>query len=244
MARFSSNLTEVTDSAERRRVPLARRELAPIATFDARWLVGVVVLVPIALTAGVYWLHHMPEGSQRFASAAPVVEVRLVQELAPEPAPLITLRPDAPVEQSRAEPMVLSKTPTISEETSKQVVAPAAMPAQPGLDKGATPAAARQRSAPSGSATAFQRQLLSHIARFRRYPPDAQPGELRGVVQVRFAMRRDGTVTETWVRTSSGHVLLDQAATETVRRAQPLPSIPADLPDTLTILLPISFDAP
>lgn len=244
MARFSSNLTGTADDAEQGRVPLVRREPAPIATFDARWLVGVVVLVPIALTAGVYWLHHTPGGSQRFASAGPVVEVRLVQEQTPEPAPLITLRPDAPVDQSRAEPMVLSKAPTIPEETSKQVNVPAATPAEPGLDKGAVPAAARQRSASSGAVTAFQRQLLSHIARFRRYPRDAQPGELHGVVQVRFAMRRDGTVTDTWVRTSSGHVLLDQAATETVRRAQPLPSIPADLPDTLTILLPISFDAP
>ena len=244
MARFSNDLTGTTDVAERGQAPLARRQFEPIATFDTRWLVGIVVLVPIALTAGVYWLHHMPGGTQRFVSAGPVVEVRLLQESAPEPAPLITLRPDSSVEQSRADPAVLSTAPMMPEEITQQVVAPAGTHAEPALDRGTSRAAARQHSAPSGSATAFQRRLLSHIARFLRYPRDAQPGDLRGVVQVRFAMRRDGTVTETWVRTSSGHLLLDQAATETVRRAQPLPSIPADLPDVLTILLPISFDEP
>ncbi len=89
----------------------------------------------------------------------------------------------------------------------------------------------------------FQRMLLSHIARFRQYPSAAKSGQ-HGITQLVFAMRRDGTVSEVWIRNSSGSQLLDEAATDTIRRAQPLPTIPADLPDQLTISLPISFDPP
>ncbi len=91
--------------------------------------------------------------------------------------------------------------------------------------------------------SAFQRILLSHIARFRQYPVGAKTGQ-HGVTQLVFAMRRNGSVSEVWIRETSGSRLLDDAAADIIRRAQPLPAIPADLPDQLTIRLPISFDPP
>ncbi|MDQ8728073.1 energy transducer TonB [Bradyrhizobium sp. LHD-71] len=203
-------------------------------------MVGIAILVPIMLSAGVYWLHHVPPGSQRHAEG-PLVEVRLVQEPAREPAPLVVTRPDIAISTGRPEPLVAAPERSIPEETTTMAsVAPTTVPAESAPARSAT---ARVSAMPSGSASAFRRQLLSHIARYKRHPNGGQADGVRGVVQVLFAMRRDGTVIETWVRTSSGHVLLDQAATETIRRAQPLPAIPADLPDKLTILLPMSFDA-
>lgn len=219
------------------------RSAREIPTFDSRWLIGIAVIVPAALTAGVYWLHQVPAGSQS-RSAGPVVEVRLVQEPRSEPMPVVSARPDHEASKGRPEPLVEAPMRPIPEETTKMVSAPAMVPSEPSLDRSSLPAPTRQRPTSSGSASAFQRLLLSHIARYLRYPKDAQPGQLHGIVQVRFAMRRDGTVTETWIRTSSGHPMLDEAAAETVRRAQPLPAIPPDLPDTLTVFLPVSFDAP
>jgi protein TonB len=40
---------------------------------------------------------------------------------------------------------------------------------------------------------------------------------------------------------SSGSSLLDREALDTVRRAQPLPKVPADLPDPLTLTVAIEF---
>jgi protein TonB len=95
---------------------------------------------------------------------------------------------------------------------------------------------------PSGAAFRFQRQLLAHIERYRRYPDAARRDGLQGTVLVVFAMRRDGSLVQVGVKSSSGRPVLDREALETLRRAQPLPPIPADMPEQLTILLPVAFD--
>ncbi len=51
-------------------------------------------------------------------------------------------------------------------------------------------------------------------------------GRLHGAVETLFSMQRDGTLLDVWVKTSSGEVVLDKAAVDAIRRAQPLPSIP------------------
>jgi protein TonB len=221
----------------------SKRPHGPIPKFDARWLIGIAIVVPAALTAGVYWLHQLPAGSQNH-SAGPMVEVRLVQEPRPDPAPVVAARPDQQEAAGRSEPLVAAPKKPIPEQAAVVASAPAMTPVDPAPEVSASPAPARQPSMAAGSASAFQRQLLRHIARYLRYPKSAQPLQLHGIVYVRFAMRRDGSVTEAWVGTSSGHASLDEAAIETVRRAQPLPAIPGDLPDTLTVSLPVSFDPP
>ncbi len=86
--------------------------------------------------------------------------------------------------------------------------------------------------------------MFAHIARYQAYPDDARPNRLQGEVQVFFSMRRDGTVTDIEVAESSSHIELDDAALDTIRRAEPLPRIPTELPDNLNIVIPISFDVP
>ena len=95
-------------------------------------------------------------------------------------------------------------------------------------------------SGPASSAAAkFQQTLLRHISRFQRYPSAAGSARL---VDTQFAMARDGTLLGVWVRTSSGQMLLDKEAIETIRRAQPLPPIPPELPDRLNIQMQLEFD--
>ena len=65
---------------------------------------------------------------------------------------------------------------------------------------------------------------------------------LEGKVDTQFAMARDGKLLGVWVRTSSGQMLLDKEAVETIRRAQPLPPIPPELPDRLNIQVQLEFD--
>jgi protein TonB len=209
-----------------------------LTCFDARWLWCVVVITPLVLWAGVYWLHRLPAGSQ-VRSGSPTVEVRLIESAAPDPLPLV--RPSDSVSDGRREPLINAPNRPIPEETTTAAHAPA--PASPGsdLDRASSAYTHKPRPAAGGSKTTFQRALQRHIGRFRRYPSSAQSGQ-RGIVHVVFSMRRDGTVSEIAVRRSSGHPALDEAATDTIRRAQPLPTIPPDLPDILTISLPVSFD--
>ena len=219
---------------------LNRNGAAAASTLDTRWLVGIVIVTPILLVASVFWLHQLPDGP-RSRGASPVVEVRLVQPPMQVPATEQATQPPEPIEhRGRREPLVAAPERPIPEEAERTSRAVAIARPAPGLEEAPTASTARPRSVPSGVASAFQKTLLTHIARYR----PAQRDRLQGVAQVLFVMRRDGTVTEVWVRTSSGHVALDQAAADTVRRAQPLPAIPPELPERLTILLPVSFDVP
>jgi protein TonB len=87
----------------------------------------------------------------------------------------------------------------------------------------------------------FQQTLLRHVVRYQRYPNAALPGRLHGAVETLFSMRRDGTLLEVWVKTSSGEAMLDKAAVDAIRRAQPLPPIPSALPDRLNIQITLAF---
>ena len=57
-------------------------------------------------------------------------------------------------------------------------------------------------------------------------------------------MDRNGIVLGIWIKQSSGYPVLDKEAVATVLRAQPLPAIPAELPDPLNITLPMVFGYP
>ena len=111
---------------------------------------------------------------------------------------------------------------------------------------GDAPAAVRVGSSATAlagsSALSYRDLLLAHIARFRQYPEDARRSGLKGSVEVGFMLNRNGSIGQTWVISSSGRPIFDREALASVRRAVPMPPIPADLPATLDISLPIDFE--
>ena len=201
-----------------------------------RWFVGSAVLVPVLVAAGVYWLHQMPVGPtarqghstiqvELIASPAPATEVKQAS-VQPNP-PIVDFQTEAriseqstaPVEQEIAPPQPLVRPQ------------PASVPMQ------RPPGGGQRQAVSAGVASRFQQQLQTHIERYQRDPGAS------GKVLVLFAMRRDGTLVRLDVKSSSGRALLDREAMETIRRAQPLPRIPADMPDLITVGLPVAFDA-
>jgi protein TonB len=237
---FSDDEPEIDDAAiSTTRFDVLDRHARSIPYFDTRWLWGIVIISPIVFSAGIYFLQRMTLGSQE-KSGFPMIEVRLVEQPRPEAMPPSPQSNSA--SEGRPEPMVEAPNKPIPEETKTAAIDPA--PSTPSItEKAPATPGNRPRGASTGAMSAFQRILLSHIARFRQYPVGAKSGQ-HGVTQLVFAMRRDGSVSEVWVRETSGSRLLDDAAADIIRRAQPLPAIPADLPDQLTIGLPISFDPP
>lgn len=74
------------------------------------------------------------------------------------------------------------------------------------------------------------------------YPPAAQRRGLEGQVMLSLRIARDGSVHALAVQRSSGEPLLDDGALATVRRAAPLPPLPAGLPEAaLDVNVPLSF---
>ncbi|TDX61363.1 protein TonB [Methylosinus sp. sav-2] len=208
---------------------------------EVRWLVGVTLMVPALLAVGVYLLRQTPSSIYSRTQDS-VIDVRLLPprehvDRPQEPAPPRNGTASAMLSErsvERSEPTIVAPDtrPTPRErtvDTTSVAEAPAA-------------SSTRMLTSDNRAAIAFQKALLAHIARFRRYPEEARRAGQQGTVQVLFAMRRDGAVTDVQIRTSSGQSALDAAAAETIRRAQPLPRIPRELPDRLTILAPIAFD--
>jgi len=207
---------------------VARLVLAPT--------VAVVVFV-----GGLYWVRlQVPSGNAGRDQAA-VVQVQVLPR--PDPMPIPVPPASQPVPASLSSP-----TDTPSDRTDPVVTddpTPAPPPRAAAPADASTPSVRPTRAPADASANTaalkFQQALLRHVARFKRYPGAAANG-LRGSVDTTFAMRRDGTLLGVWVRTSSGQAVLDREALETIRRAQPLPPIPFELPDRLNIHIMLDFE--
>ena len=84
--------------------------------------------------------------------------------------------------------------------------------------------------------------MFKHLNAYKRYPASARLRHQEGVVSVRFTMDRSGRVLSFEVVKSSGAAVLDQEARDLVKRAEPLPFIPAEFwRDTLDLVVPIEF---
>jgi protein TonB len=215
----------------------ASETVGPSSQLVRLWLVPIVTSVLLA--GGVYWLRQLPAGA-RLHEPATTVQVQLIR--APDPTTLSVPAAREPVAHDPGEP----DEPSVAKPNDATREDGALLtPSRPSLrierSSSIRPLAAPVHSFPSSVASTFQRALLRHIARYQNYPDEARGARLQGVVQLVFAMTRDGIVLDVWIKSSSGSSVLDQAALDAVRRAQPLPRIPSELPDRLNILVPVSF---
>lgn len=206
-------------------------------------LVVVSAVAVVIFAGGIYWLRHLP-AQPPAQQAGGTIQVRLLQTPEPTPHPFVATEPEATPTDGEHQ----QQSPDQSEEVLSEEVVPspamavARVKLQPSSALRPNPTTARRAS--PDLAFKFQQALQRHIARFQRYPARARDGGLEGTVQVLFLLRRDGTVVDAWVVSTSGETILDKEALETVRRAEPLPPIPGELPDQLRVLLPVAFAVP
>ncbi len=179
-----------------------------------------------------------------------------VMELAPLEAPPEPVKDVAPgpeqVERQEAKPKPVSEVvpqPLIQLPIVSASVREPSEPVEP-VDPGRPvpqTTAPKSIAAPSANRLAsdakpnWEGQLLAHLERFRRYPARARAARQQGVATIRFTMNRAGMVLSSAVVRSSGVSALDTAALDTLKRAQPLPAIPADRPDTVELTIPVEY---
>jgi TonB family protein len=86
----------------------------------------------------------------------------------------------------------------------------------------------------------WQRQLLIHLERHKRYP-NSRAGKGAHVV-VGFELDRRGRVSKATIVKGSGDAAFDQAALEMMKRADPVPAPPPLVADEgLTFNVPVAF---
>jgi len=155
-------------------------------------------------------------------------------EIKPAPNPDVALEPPHQ-EVTRAQPQQpRTPAPTTS--------APQTLPEQ----TAAVPAAPMQgRLTPrtSNAVPTWKTEILALLERNKRYPEAAQSRHQKGTAQVFFSLDRQGRVIDSRVVRSSGASALDDEALALLRRAQPFPPPPPELPgQRVDLSVPIRFN--
>lgn len=93
-----------------------------------------------------------------------------------------------------------------------------------------------------GTDSDYYREIQAWLERHKRYPRRSKLRNEQGVVLLRFVVTRDGVVTLSGIKKSSGHKRLDKEAMGMIKRAQPLPPMPDDMRQAqLDLVIPVKF---
>ena len=232
-----------------------------------RW--GACLLFVLGLHAGAAWvlLRRAPRpGLPVLAPDAVMLDLApepaAMPEAPPQPAapPLPEPKPDAepPPAPSLPQPAAVLPAPP-PPPTPKRPVPPRpapplprpaqASPSRPAPEAPAPSAAPTPAPLPAASAvpsfSAFpewRSALFSRVQRAKRYPDTARAREEQGAAAMAFTFDRSGHVLSAKLVRSSGSSSLDEEAVAMVRRADPLPPMPPELPgSTLTLTIPVTF---
>jgi TonB family C-terminal domain len=172
--------------------------------------------------------------------AAPPEQVRNVVS-GPEQVEKQEAQPE-PVAESVPIPIVPLASPTIvARDTREPVKIDEPGPAVPETTAPESAAAPAANRLSNDARPDWEGSILAHLQRFRRYPARARAARQQGTVTIRFRMNRAGMVLSSALVKKSGSYDLDQAALDTLKRAQPLPTIPANMADEVELTAPVEF---
>ena len=168
------------------------------------------------------------------AMVAPEAEQPAV-EVPPPPKPV-------PVEQPKKQPARVPEeqrhVKTVHEPPKKSSTATRAQSTRVATAPTSGPAAIGAREAESS----WRSQVAAHLARYKRYPAEAEARHDTGTVRLSFTMDRSGRVLSRHIQGSSGSAVLDQEVLSMIARAQPLPAFPPGMPQPrMTLVVPIRF---
>ncbi len=120
------------------------------------------------------------------------------------------------------------------------------MPQAPPLALAAVAAAPTQGQvhlSDSNAIPSWRRQVVGILERNKRYPATARAHHEQGIAQLAFSIDREGRVVASRIIKSSGSSTLDQESLDLVKRAQPFPPPPPELPGAqISLTVPIRFN--
>ena len=189
-----------------------------------------------------------PESQQSAESTASIQQkpATPVEKTEEEPEPVKPVEdPERVVAEKQVEPPK-EEQPVAAAQSSSSVASVASEATAPAVIE--TPREAPVATAPSlgvGESavrvrTTWQRQLVAHLDKNKRYPGVA--ARRAAEILVSFTLDRTGKVVATNVLKSSGDAAFDEAALAMVRRASPVPAPPALVADDgLTFTVPVLF---
>ncbi len=222
---------------------------------------GIALFVALTLHGGIlFWfvlpatepLSEPPEQTLRVSLLAAIAETSTAAETATPPQkkikPPVTPKPK-PMPEPIPEPVIQKPEPK-----PQPVIEPAPQPEPlpvenpPEIAKEPAPLqkpspAAPSTTPPSAAATAeYEQLLIAWLEKQKKYPTRAKRMRIEGEGRLRILIDRTGQTQQITLEQRTGNRLLDKAALEMAKRANPFPPIPEnDLRQTLEFIVPVVF---
>ena len=225
---------------------LLRLAPAPARDPGTARLAGAGVAIALHLALLVWLLSYQPARVALLDAVPILIELVAPPEILPPKPPPPRVQPRVeprpapkPVEQP---PMPLLSTPP---EVSRPLAAPTPAPFAPPAPLVApapvvAPSVAAAPPAPIATTPpVFNASYLENPA--PGYPAASRRLAEQGRVVLRVRVSSEGRAEELQIQTSSGHVRLDEAARETVRRWRFVPAKRGSEPVSAWVLIPVSF---
>lgn len=187
----------------------------------------------LILMALLAWLGALTPQPKRLLTSLPSIELTLLKpQITPQPLPPVEPLPKtertAPrhVTRAAAPAMTLTETgatPNVPHAPAgpTSLAAPVAAQAPPSAPAEIIPAAASSPISSGREAeAAYAGKVRAYLQSVKRYPTGREASLQRpsGTVAIWFTLRRSGDLADAGIETSSGAMLLDNAALTTVRR--------------------------
>jgi periplasmic protein TonB len=142
-------------------------------------------------------------------------------------------------------PKPIAKTPRPRLAVPAHPVAPppSAIQAEPRPPASAAPLAEPTSAVPRADIIGpYRNSLAAHVQTYQRYPALARTRREEGLVVLHVTIQRDGQIAAMSIEHGSGSEALDREALATLKRADPLPPIPAGVPGaTIDLEFPLRF---
>lgn len=181
-----------------------------------------------AVTIELAPIENTPDAVERDVTPAP--ETMIESKAVPKP-------PDNPPPEEKVEQAPPEETPTIVPEKVEQPPEKVEEPKPP-----APVTAQRARGGAQQVAASWENSVVKHLQRYKRYPGEALSRSEEGIVLLSFSIDRSGHVLDRHIARSSGHADLDEEVMDMIKRAEPLPAFPPNMPQAqLDLTVPIRF---
>lgn len=162
----------------------------------------------------------------------------------PAPRPLSALdvsRRSTPEPLAAPTPLYAADAPSTAGATATTTEAPS-RPAAPSPPQRVGTREGLDIAAPNGASTDYASRLRAWLEAHKTYPRRARMRREEGVVQIHFAVDRQGRLLAGDVTRSSGHTTLDAEAMAMLSRADPFPSAPHGVRgERIEISTPVEF---
>lgn len=183
--------------------------------------------------------------------ARPSLPVETLPAVAATPVPSPVQPPAESVAVEEAGHTAVATAATVAGGAGEGNSGPEIVAAATGPGSGTAPASVAGSGAGNGDGSRLTPQAARHpwfgqlkawLQRHKTYPAALRKAKQQGTVEVTFTISRRGELLSAAVARSSGVAALDQAALDMLRRASPMPVIPAELGlERLTLTIPVEF---